>query len=209
MGKLTLLHTAEVHKTTFDNLRDRIAPEVELEHIVRPDWLESARKDGLTETLEADISSIISSAGNRVLCSCTSIGQVAEKSGAIRIDRPMMEAASKIGGPILLVYALQSTATSSLQLLQEACEKPTSRNEIHTLWVADAWHHFEAGDMTKFASTIATETRQKLHSVPETTSVVLAQASMAGAALLLTDIPQTVFTSPETALRAAMDAVEQ
>lgn len=204
MEKLTLLHTAEVHKATFDALRDRIAPDVELEHIVRPDWLDTARNDGISDALHQQIAESIAAAPNRVLCSCTSIGETAEKSGAVRIDRPMMEAAAAIEGPILLVYALESTAAPSRALLDEACDAVAHQGGVEMLFVEAAWPHFETGNTTQFYSEIAKAIRGALRLQPETASVVLAQASMASAANLLTDLPQTVLSSPETALRAAL-----
>ena len=43
--KITLIHTADVHRATFSALKDRIAPELELVQHVRTDWLDRARKN--------------------------------------------------------------------------------------------------------------------------------------------------------------------
>lgn len=201
---LTLLHTADVHIATFDALRDQIAPDVALAHIVRPDWLETARNAGITDTLRAEIVHTVSTAPDGVLCSCTSIGAAAENAGAIRIDRPMMELAASISGPILLVYALESTAKPSLELLKETCSAKGHSGEIIPFFVPDVWQFFEAGKTSYFYAEIAKAIREKLQENPKTTCVVLAQASMAPTATLLTDLHRQVLSSPETAFRAAL-----
>ena len=56
---LTLLHTAQVHVDTFNALRDRIAPGVSLDHLVYPELLAAAQKDGVTPELAAQIATLI------------------------------------------------------------------------------------------------------------------------------------------------------
>lgn len=204
MKTLTLLHTADVHKATFDALRDRIAPNVALTHIVRPDWLETARNQGITEALRQEIAQVVSAAPEVVLCSCTSIGSIAEHAGAIRVDRPMMELAASTAGPILLAYALESTAKPSLELLKEACIAKGHSGAIIPLLVPDVWSLFETEQKERFYSAIAKAISDKLREVPEITSVVLAQASMAPVGDLLTGLPPKVLNSPEAAFRAAL-----
>lgn len=199
-----LLHTADVHKATFNALRNRIAPNIELDHIVRSDWLTMARKNGISEDLKKQIAELISARSYPVLCTCTSIGEAAENAGALRIDRPMMEAAASTDGPILLTYALESTAQLSLELLKTACASKGHSGEIFPFLISDAWSLFEAGETTQFCSMIAKNIREKLQEIPHVTSVILAQASMASAASLLTDLPQHVYNSPESAFRAAV-----
>ncbi|WP_306419486.1 hypothetical protein [Parasedimentitalea maritima] len=115
MTKLTLFHTAHVHVDTFNTL----APDAELDHTVREDWLARAQ-DGIDEVLATEIASAIQAADGPVLCSCTTIGEVAEAAGATRIDWPMMQESAKIGGPVLMVYCLDSTAEPSEALLRRA-----------------------------------------------------------------------------------------
>ena len=67
---LTLFHTAQVHCVTFDTLRDRIAPEVELIHHVRTDWLAQAQT-GISPSLQSEIMQVVSSADGKVICTCS------------------------------------------------------------------------------------------------------------------------------------------
>lgn len=201
----TLLHTSPAHIPTFKVLADRIAPGVELTQIVREDWLKQARKHGLRQSLRDEIAETVANARGRVICTCTTIGPAAEAAGAIRIDAPMMAEAARIGGPILLVYALESTAEPSLAMLEAALEKVGTPQVVRPLFLGEFWPLFEAGETEAFAACIAGGI---LHAV-ETTEiacVVIAQASMAGAAPLVADLGVPALTSPELALRAAITA---
>ena len=197
--RLTLLHTAPVHEATFDTLRDRIAPGVPLTHVTRPDWLESARAEGLTASLEADLAAAIGGSAGPVLCTCTTLGPLAERLGALRIDVPMMREAARIGGPVTMAYALTSTAEASRALF----EREAPGVPLRLLDLSAFWPLFEAGEITAFHAALAAGIRDDLTDHPARV-VLLAQASMAGAAAML-EGPWTVLTSPESALRAALD----
>lgn len=202
MTELTLLHTAEVHRATFDALAARIAPGARLTHVVRPDWLARAQ-GGIGADLAAEIGAAVTEAPGPVLCSCTTLGPVAGAAGAIRIDAPMMARAARAEGPVLLAYCLESTRAASRALLEEAFAAAGKGDAIRMLDLGDLWRLFEAGETDGFARAIAGQVQDALRAAPETGAVVLAQASMAGAAALIrADVP--VLTSPETALRAAL-----
>lgn len=194
MTDLTLFHTAKVHCDTFNAL----APKAKLNHVLREDWLARAQ-DGIGAVLATEIAAAIQAADGPVLCSCTTIGEVAEAAGATRIDWPMMQKAATIGGPVLMVYCLDSTAAPSKALLRRAFA--TADPQLTCLHLSQHWPLFEAGDVSGFASALA----QGIETALQQTRfgcVVLAQASMAGAAGILrevTDVP--VLASPETAVQ--------
>lgn len=199
MAGFTLLHTAQMHVDTLDKL----APEADLTHHVRPDWLARAR-DGIDVTLRTEILEAIQAAEGTVLCTCTTIGEVAEQAGAIRIDWPMMQEAARIGGPVLLAYCLDSTAAPSEALLRQAFGARDP--QLTRLFLGQHWPLFEAGDATGFAGAIAADVLQELNSGAYS-CVVLAQVSMAGAAELLRQQAQVpVLASPELAVRAMLQA---
>ena len=200
---LTLIHTAKVHETTFDTLRDRLAPGTELHHVTRPDWLTRARAGDATVTEE--LAQTIGRSPGAVLCTCTTLGEAAESLGALRIDWPMMQAAAQSGGAIMLAYALDSTYASSLALLDRALEATGIRQKVHPLPLTQYWPLFEAGETEAFTSVIAGEIRQAAMTLPNLACVVLAQASMAPAADRLTGMRIPVLASPELALRAALE----
>ena len=199
---LTLLHTSPIHVATFDSLRDTIAPNAALTHIVREDLLDRARTEGLSDQILAEITALITGANGPVLCTCTTLGEIAEQAGAIRIDRPLMQAAADTGGPIMLAYCLESTAQPSLSLLQQEMKVAGNANPIDPLFIAAAWPFFEAEDTVRFASEIASVIRAHLDS--KITCIVLAQASMAGATAPLAGLGIPVLSSPELAVRFAL-----
>lgn len=200
---LTLLHTAEAHRITFDTLRDRIAPGRGLHHIVRKDLLDRAQH-GINDVLRSEIATLIETAPGLTLCTCTTLGPVAADAGAIRIDQPMMQAAAALPGDILMAYCLESTLAPSLSLLEAELTRADRPAPVHPLPLNALWPLFEAGETQAFAIGIAAEIRHVAAQLPGLGSIVLAQASMAGAADLLRDLSIPVLASPELALRAAL-----
>lgn len=197
---LRLIHTAQVHVQTFDALRDRIAPGAALDHVVRPDWLARARQEGVTADLTEEIAKAIQGADGPVVCTCTTLGETAAGLGAIRIDQPMMRAAAKGGGPVLMAYALDSTRVPSRALL---LAEGGTEDRLEMLDLTHHWPLFESGDTAAFEQAIAAAIRARVTQGGVST-VVLAQASMAGAADLLGDLGLPVLSSPESALRAGL-----
>jgi hypothetical protein len=200
MTDLTLFHTAEVHVATFDKL----APKAQLNHMVRPDWLARAQV-GIDDALEQEIAAAIAAAPAATLCTCTTLGEVAERHGATRIDWPMMQQAARIGGPVLMVYCLDSTAAPSKALLERAFAESGQNGEIRCLPLTVLWRHFTDGNTAQFHSQIGAWICSALASAADTACVVLAQASMAGAADLLkdkTDVP--ILSSPQIAVQTLL-----
>jgi hypothetical protein len=200
---LTLIHTAEAHKATFNTLRDRLAPGADLHHVTRPDWLSRTRAGD--DSVTSELADTIAAAPGPTLCTCTTLGPLAESLGALRVDWPMMQAAAHAGGAILLAYAFDSTYEPSLALLDRALEATGTRQKVHPLPLTQYWPLFEAGESEAFTSVIAGEIRQAAMTLPKLSCVVLAQASMAPAADRLSDMRVPVLTSPELALRAVLE----
>jgi len=174
-----------------------LAPDAVLHHVVRPDLLERAREDGVTDEIRAGL---VAEFGTGVtLCTCTTLGPAAEAAGAIRIDRPMMQAAARTGGRVLLVVVLQSTVDACRTLLADCIAQADTETEVETLLISEAWPLFEAGDMAGFNAAIADRVNATLNGH---SAVVLAQVSMTDAAPLVSGAP--VLTAPEMALRAAL-----
>ncbi|WP_375173981.1 hypothetical protein [Pseudooceanicola sp.] len=197
---LTLLHTAAVHVATFDHLRDRIAPGAELRHLVCEDWLAEARSGGVSVDLEARLADVIADAEGPVLCSCTTLGPAAARLGAVRIDQPMMQAAVRIGGVAVMAYALDSTREASRDLfLAEGGEA----GALRMLDLTGLWRLFETGEVGVFPWAVARAVRDDWMAHGGDV-VILAQASMAGAAAGLAELAVPVLSSPELALRHAL-----
>jgi hypothetical protein len=69
--------------------------------------------------------------------------------------------------------------------------------------IADAWPHWQQGDKEAYWSRIAEAIAQR---IAEADSVVLAQASMAGAASRLASSGVPILSSPRSGLEAAIAA---
>ncbi|WP_323766034.1 hypothetical protein [Marinovum sp.] len=201
---LTLLHSAEVHRRTFDVLRDAIAPMARLDHQVRSDWLARARNEGMTRQLAAEIRKAVTAAPGPVLCTCTTLGEAAAEAGAIRIDQPMMAAAAQSDGRILLVCALKTSVAPSRALLQTCLDTAGTGSPVTVLVLEEFWPLFEAGQTANFCAAIAAAVIEAVQARPDFRTVVLAQASMAEAVHLLDGVGPRVLAAPEPALRHAL-----
>lgn len=197
---LTLLHTAESHVPAFAELAARIAPDAPLTQQVRADWLARAQAGG-DAALADEIAQSVRAADGPVIVTCTTIGDMAEAAGAQRIDRPMMARAAEIGGPVLMAYCLASTEETSMRALRDAFDAAGKPVDITPLFLGKYWPFFEAGETAEFHAMLAAAIENVAEGNPPA-CIVLAQASMAGAADRLSHLGFRVLNSPELALRA-------
>lgn len=209
---LGLLHTAEAHRARFDRLLAELAPrDVRWVHCVREVLLRQALDTFPVNTIAAGIESALatlqSQGATEALCTCSSVGGMAEQVGrqmglpTLRVDRPMAEAAVGAGKRLLVAACLPSTLGPTTQLLNEVAYAQNRRIEIETLLMENAWPLFQAGDEAGFARHIAGIIQ---HIRPRPDAIVLAQASMAGAADLLKQSPVPVFASPRLGVAASL-----
>lgn len=205
--RIGFLHTASVHVETFNVLLGEIAPSLEPEHLVRPALLERARLVGATDhQVRIGVCSAITEFCSPavVLCTCSTIGSVAEACGidrgirVLRVDRPMAELAVRSGHKIAVVAVLESTLTPTRSLLESAAREAGETVEIVDAPCLNAWTLLEAGDEDGFHRSIA----DHLETLdPSFEVAVLAQASMAPAARMVSRI--RVLTSPRLGVEAA------
>ncbi|MET8751766.1 aspartate/glutamate racemase family protein [Streptomyces sp. NPDC004667] len=199
---LTLLHTSAAHVPVFDALRDREHPGAVLRHLVYPELLERARAHG-PESVAEDLRGLLGDAGEPVLVTCSTLGAVAEALApalgvpVLRVDRPMAAEAVRTGPRIAVLATIESTLAPTAELLAgEADGRPVS---VRTRLVEGAWELFVAGDTAGHLAAVA----EAVDAVTDADVIVLAQASMAGAApLARTRVP--VLSSPGPGLAAAL-----
>lgn len=205
---LAFLHTADVHIDTFDALLKEGGNTHAVSHAVRADLLERARQDGV-DSVKDDVAQavdrlIASSGADLVVCTCSTIGDVAEKlerdMPIWRVDRPMMETAVSSGQHILLACTLESTLEPSRALLTSVVSDQIS-TQITDWFCQDAWAYFAKGDLAGYAQSVA----DSLAKAPQADVIVLAQASMASAIPLCADISIPILDSPTTAVSAIMN----
>ncbi|MFF5142797.1 aspartate/glutamate racemase family protein [Streptomyces sp. NPDC013157] len=204
---LALLHTSPLHVPVFDALRDEHHPGLELRHSVAPDLLARARREG-PEAVAGDVAAALHQAANSparaVLCTCSTIGEVAERAAAdvgvpvIRGDRPMAAAAVAAGPRIAVLATVESTLPPTLALLDDEARRADRPVRARAQVVPDAWTRFEAGDIEGCARLVAAAA----DAVTDADVIVLAQASMTSAAKFTTTAVQ-MLSSPRPGLAAA------
>lgn len=204
--RLGLLHTSPVHVATFDALRDEEAPDVELVHVVREDLLAGARDHGPDAMADQVASAVRDLSADAVLCTCSTIGAVAERVDAgvpvLRLDRPMAAAAVETGGAVVVLATLESTLAPTLALLSEEAARTRTSPRVEATVVPGAWERFEAGDLAGYRAVLV----EAIEGTAGADVIVLAQASMSPAADTAR-VAVPVLTSPRLGLRAAIDLV--
>ena len=209
---LALLHTTPVLIDTFDRLIDEAGLELPIRHIVEEGFLTEAREKGISQDLDGRIQGRIGAAieegASVVLCTCSTIGGSAESANdatdgvIVRVDRPMAEKAVEIGSRIVIAAALESTLAPTRDLILETAGARQKHVELIEVLCDEAWSRLEAGDQQGYLTEIARKIKE---SAPEGDVIVLAQASMAGAAELCPEVSVPILSSPEIGFRHAVD----
>jgi len=204
---LAFFHTAPANADNFEAIAQELSPGLATRHVIRAELLEeAAAAGGVSEDLQSRIVAAIESSiepGDQVmLCTCSTIGGGADLArhptvSVLRVDRPMAQAAVAAGKRILLAACLESTVEPTRQLLLGE----GTGLEIEALLIPEAWPHWVAGSKNEYWSAIAKRIAER---IGEFDSVVLAQASMAGAAQLLSHCDVPVLSSPRSGVAEAI-----
>ncbi len=212
-GVLGFLHTARPNVEMFGRLIESIDPSVPTRHELLETVLEDAVGTGrvtdrMRRETEAAIRALVNNGATVVVCTCSTIGGIAEavRVGDVRvmrIDRPMAEEAVRSGRRIVVAATLASTMRPTLDLIQQVAADARREIDLVELLCDDAWAHFERGDRAAYAQAIAAAVVAAAHSDD---IVVLAQASMAPAAEMITKSGLRALASPELGVRAGVAA---
>ncbi|MFF4249749.1 aspartate/glutamate racemase family protein [Streptomyces sp. NPDC001663] len=208
---LALLHTSPAHVPVFDALRDEDHPGLELRHFVDEDLLARARRESpeaVADEVRAALDKAVGEGARAVLCTCSTIGAVAEAAAAgtgvpvLRSDRPMAAAAVAAGSRIVVLASVESTFVPTVSLIEEEAVRAGRPVQVRTRLVEGAWDAFAAGDTEGCARLVA----EAADAVTDADAIVLAQGSMAPAQhLTTTAVP--VLSSPRPGLAAGAEAV--
>ena len=209
---IAFLHTAAVHVATFTKLVSDAAPELHQRHIVNEALLSDAQRDGASDAsivarVHAAMRAAASGSARVVVCTCSTIGGAAESmvtSGAftaLRIDRAMADRAVTLGPRVLVLAALASTLEPTQQLIESSCARANVRIAARYLLVEDAWQYFLAGNRDAYYQAIARKIQAEAQ---QADVIVLAQASMAPAAELVSELGIDVLSSPRLGVQNAI-----
>jgi len=195
----------------FDALLREMAPDLVARHSVHEELLAEAQRTGLSRALALRVQEVVLALafapGALVVCTCSTIGGLAERANedrpgvALRIDRPMAERAVMLGQRILIAAALESTLEPTRRLVDDAARADGRKVQTDSLLCEGAWAHFERGDSDGYLRAIA-ETLDR--DARDADVVILAQASMAGAATLCRKLGVPVLSSPRLGLEGAL-----
>ena len=208
--KIACLHTAESNIAVFEAAaKDAGLAEGTLVHTVRPDLLAEAEKaGGLTQAIARETASVLkalSENADAVVLTCSTLGPsidgVAGRTPILRADSALARQAAAIGGRIVVLCAVETTLEPTTRLFEA---EAGAHCEVRL--VPGAWARFKSGDRDGYLSAISEATEEAYR---EGASIVaLAQASMAGAAVLVRNGPKPL-VSPVAALAAAVRLVSQ
>ena len=212
MTHIACLHTAASNIQIFDAALQEVGTKgVRLHHSVRADLLAAAEQAGeLTPQIAEQTSDVLRSlcdSADAVLLTCSTLGPAAEAAASatlvhvLRVDAMLAHEAVRDGGRVAVLCAVQTTVEPT-RLLFENEARATGAEVIMRL-VQGAWDTFKTGDRSRYLSMIATAADEAFQD--GATQVVLAQASMTGAAKLGAG-RQAPLTSPTIGLSAAIKA---
>jgi len=201
---IAFVHTVEALVGTFEELIAQIGPELAVRHVVDTSLLEDALAagwvdDALSERIRLAMCKAAQTGARVEACTCSTIGGAAEQAGegrgfvSMRIDRAMADEAVRLGPRVLLTASVRSTLEPTRQLIMDSAARLGSTVTITDLLVDHAWPFCESGDTDAYWQAIA----DALQTDPNDVDViVLAQASMAGAAQRCADLSVPVLSSP-------------
>jgi Asp/Glu/Hydantoin racemase len=201
--RIACLHTAQTNVAVFEAAGRGL--DARLSHVVRDDLLRSAEaQGGLTPEITRQTAAALlamTDGVDAVLLTCSTVGPGATEAAGratipiLRTDAALAETAVRAGGRVVVLCAVATTVAPTQALFAAAAEGTSAEVAIRLVDGA-AWAAFRAGDQATYFEIIA---RACDAAFAEGADVVaLAQASMSGAATLVTR--GVVLTSPTVGL---------
>jgi hypothetical protein len=199
------LSTTSALVRRFDSLA--AAEGMQTEHLVDEALLARARSHGLDDpTLRANLSAAIdqlAASTDLVVCTCSTIGGLAETLGAgrvVRVDRALAEAAVAEGHRIAVVVCVESTVGPTIDLLQAEAVRQDKQPTLELCAWTDLWPLWEAADVDGYHAAIA----KRIAELPaDVDTVVLGQASMEGAIPRYEGLARRLLCAPPIGVAAA------
>jgi len=218
MKTLALVHTVASVIPMFQQLCDRIVPDVRTCHLVDEsvlrdlidrgeldprivrrvcDWIVRAEQGG------ADVVLVTCSS----VSPCVDAAQPLVRVPVLKIDEPMAAKAVSRGGVIGVAATLPTTLSPTSELIRDCARRRKKRARIRELLCPKAFDALQSGKTREHDEIVSAGIAALAKRVK---TVVLAQASMARAAKEL-DLPKgvRVLTSPESGVRKAAQIVRR
>jgi fructose-specific phosphotransferase system component IIB len=183
MKTIACLHTAAGNRAVFDAA---CPPGVTLTHTLREDLLQDAEAaGGLTEAIAQRTARALEALAvpgvDAVLLTCSTIGPGAALARAtipvLRVDAALAEEATKRGGKVVVLCAVETTIEPTRAIFAEAAARHGATLEVRL--VPGAWSAFRAGDPAGYHRIVAEASDAAYAEGAD--QVALAQASMSGA----------------------------
>ncbi|WHP16379.1 aspartate/glutamate racemase family protein [Cellulomonas sp. ES6] len=218
-GTVGLLHTVPALAQRFDADVDAAAPLLRRLHVVDGWLLATAVAQGVTPQVEAAVAAhvrhLVDAGATAVLVTCSSIGEAAEAAAAtvdvpvLRVDASMAREAVTLAsapgarGRVAVLATLASTLGPTGRLVQRAAADAGADVDVEAGVVDGAAAARDAGDGERADRLVAEAVADAARGADV---VVLAQASMAGAAALA-EPAVPVLTSPAGGVAALVRAL--
>lgn len=215
--KIACLHTAESNVAVFDAAASALGiSSGVLRHGVRADLLAAAERAGgiNDEIAKATRQALLALApgADAVVLTCSTLGPAVDALAhaakpILRTDAALAAAAAtaaQAGGKVVTLCAVETTLGPTSRLFMEAAQATGASVEVQL--VAGAWALFKAGDIRGYLLTLAKAADSAYANGASV--VALAQASMSGAAALVTAGARPL-SSPVAGLAAALQAAHQ
>ncbi|MBA0053207.1 hypothetical protein E0L36_20715 [Streptomyces sp. AJS327] len=210
------MHTVPALAPVFEDLAASSLPGVATRHLVDEDLLSTATAvpgldfDRTVTRLQHHVDTALDEGASAVVVTCSTMGPATDVVAAtrdvpvIRIDRPMARQAvrhRRVG----VIATLESNRAASRAVIEDTATAEGRTVQVEDRLCADAFDLLRAGDQAGHDQAIR-EAAATL--APSVDVLVLAQASMAGAAIEL-DLDVPVLTSPAATVAEAGTALGQ
>ncbi|WP_223878314.1 aspartate/glutamate racemase family protein [Microbacterium radiodurans] len=202
MTRIAFLHTGAVNIAPFGALAAELLPDAEvvnyLDDRIVADLRNDARAASVPGRVEALVRAAAAGGADAVMFTCSSISELAAPAAAaagvpvLRVDEAMADAAVAAGRRVRVLATLATTSRPTTGLLRERAELAGLSPEITDEVIDGAFDAVVSGDRATHDRLVGEAIER---GAAEADVIVLAQASMAGAAEAVSvDVP--VLTSP-------------
>jgi hypothetical protein len=206
MKTIACLHTSAGNIAVFDAA---CPPGAALTHTLRADLLQDAEEAGgltgaIAQRTAAALQALATPSVDAVLLTCSTVGPGAALVRAaipvLRVDAALAETATKGGGRVVVLCAVETTVGPTRDIFAEAAARHSASLDVRL--VPGAWAAYRAGDPARYHAIIAAASDAAF--AEGAAQVALAQASMSGAVALAKG--RKPLASPPVGLAAALAA---